>query len=190
MHEALKDIDLPVVVSFGNMAASGGYYVATSADRIFTSKNTLTGSIGVIAIREDRTKKAVKDGIRVEHIKTGNLAGLDDKYHPLTSNMSRVIRGRVERCYETFKRRVAMGRKMTPEHVEAVAKGRVWTGAQAVRNGSCDEIGGLSDAIDFAQRTYCSGAASVVPFPKENTIWEKFSSLFSTPGDARTPSLR
>lgn len=184
IYEAIKGTHLPVVVSFGNTATSGGYFVAASADRIFTSKNTMTGSIGVIAVREDHTKKAAKDGISVEHIKTGDLAGLHDKFHPLTSNMNRVFRCRVERGYETFKERVAMGRKMTSGQVEAVAKGRVWTGAQAVRNGLCDEIGGLNDAIDFAQLTYCSGAASVVPFPKEDTVWEKLSLFLSARGDA------
>ena len=170
--QELKALQLPYVCSFGNMSTSGGYYIASGADRIFASKKSITGSIGVFAVRMDLTGLAKKHGIKVDHVATGPLSGMYSPFHPMTRQMKKMYADSVERSYSQFKNVVAEGRSMSMADVEAIAQGRLWTGLQAKENGLVDEIGGLHHAIDYARCKFTAGEAEVVKWPKEMTVLE------------------
>ncbi|GAX10829.1 protease IV [Fistulifera solaris] len=157
-----RELDgLPLVVSFGNVAASGGYYVAAHANRIFAQQKTITGSIGVFAIRPDLTQLAKQYQVNVEHVTSSELAATFSPFHPLTRKMKKEIVRLVDRMYGQFKEICAEGRHLPLTEIEKLAKGRVWTGEQAKANGLVDELGGLSRALAYARRSYCSSAADV-----------------------------
>jgi len=170
MLQELKALNRPVLFSFGNMSASGGYYIATAADRIFASKKTITGSIGIFGVRLDFTELAKFLGVNVEHVTVGNLAAMDDPYYPMNDSIQKTFAAMIDRGYEQFKQVVAEGRNL--EDVESVGQGRVWTGKQAKENGLVDEIGGLNAAIDYARRKHTTEKAQVVVWPREVGIWE------------------
>jgi signal peptide peptidase SppA len=178
IQQELKSLNLPLVFSFGNVAASGGYYIASSADRIFCSKKTITGSIGVFGIRMDLTGLASQYGINVEHVAAGDLSGSYMPFHPMSRKMRTNMAGQIDRYYAQFKKLVADGRNMPEDSVEAIAQGRVWTGDQAKSNGLIDEVGGLHRAIAYARRTYTSNedvdGTDVVVWPKKKTLLERF----------------
>lgn len=149
--EMLKKEGKPVVVSMGDLAASGGYYIAAPADSIFTRSNTLTGSIGVFGIlpnMEGLFKN--KLGITFDEVKTAQHATLGSITRPLTEVEKRFIQASVDSVYLDFKTRVSEGRKKDIEYVDSIAQGRVWTGKRAVEIGLADRIGGLNDAISCA----------------------------------------
>lgn len=137
----------PVVVSMGNYAASGGYYIACNAHKIFAESNTITGSIGVFGVLPNFTQLATKIGIHTEQVKTNENAAAYSPFLPMDEKFKAVTLEGVERVYKTFVTHVAEGRKMTFAQVDAIAQGRVWTGAQALKIGLVDKIGGLDDAI-------------------------------------------
>jgi len=166
--QELKALKVPVIFSFGNVSASGGYYIASCADRIFASRKTLTGSIGVFGIRADLTGLADKYGVGVQQVAAGDLSAMYSPFHPMTRKMKQNIAGSIDRYYAQFKGVVAEGRRMTMEEVEEIAQGRVWIGEQAKTNGLVDELGGMHRAIAYAQRTYTSGEGKVVVWPKES----------------------
>jgi protease IV len=140
----------PVVVSMGNYAASGGYYIACNASKIFAEKNTITGSIGVFGILPNFTSLATKIGIHTEQVKTHENAADYSPFVPLDDKFKAVTLESVEHIYRTFVTHVATGRKMTFAQVDSIAQGRVWTGADALKIGLVDKIGGLEDAIKEA----------------------------------------
>lgn len=140
----------PVVVSMGNYAASGGYYIACNANKIFAENNTITGSIGVFGILPNFSQLATKIGIHVEQVKTHENSANYSPFVPLDENFKTVTLEGVEHIYRTFVTHVAEGRKMTFAQVDAIAQGRVWTGADAIKIGLVDKIGGLDDAIKEA----------------------------------------
>lgn len=140
----------PVVVSMGNYAASGGYYIACNANKIFAENNTITGSIGVFGILPNFSQLATKIGIHVEQVKTHENSANYSPFVPLDENFKAVTLEGVEHIYRTFVTHVAEGRKMTFAQVDAIAQGRVWTGADAIKIGLVDKIGGLNDAIKEA----------------------------------------
>ena len=142
----------PVVVSLGNYAASGGYYIACNANKIFAEANTITGSIGVFGILPNFTQAATKIGINTEVVKTHENSLGFSPFIPLENNTRMFLQEGVERIYTTFVNRVAAGRKMTYEAVDAVGQGRVWTGSDAVKIGLVDKIGGMDEAIKEAAR--------------------------------------
>ncbi|MCC9073041.1 signal peptide peptidase SppA [Flavobacterium sp. F-65] len=137
----------PVVVSMGNYAASGGYYIACNANKIFAESNTITGSIGVFGVLPNFTPLANKLGINTEQVKTHENAANYSPFVPLDENFKAVTLEGVEHIYRTFVTHVAEGRKMTFDQVDAIAQGRVWAGSEAVKIGLVDKIGGLNDAI-------------------------------------------
>lgn len=137
----------PVVVSMGNYAASGGYYIACNANKIFAESNTITGSIGVFGVLPNFTPLANKLGINTEQVKTHTNAANYSPFVPLDENFKAVTLESVEHIYKTFVTHVAEGRKMTFDQVDAIAQGRVWTGSEALKIGLVDKIGGLNDAI-------------------------------------------
>lgn len=140
----------PVVVSMGNYAASGGYYIACNANKIFAENNTITGSIGVFGILPNFTVIANRYGINTEQVRTHENASDYSPFVPLDEKFKAVTLESIEHVYKTFVVHVAEGRKMTFAQVDAIAQGRVWTGSDAVKIGLVDKIGGLEDAIHEA----------------------------------------
>jgi protease-4 len=142
--------DKPVVVSMGNLAASGGYYIACNADKIVADPTTITGSIGVFGMVPNISEFADRIGINAEQVGT-NKRSLDySLFEPMTDDFYAVTKEGIESVYTTFVTKVAEGRNMTFEEVDKIAQGRVWTGKQALENGLVDELGGLEDAIKLA----------------------------------------
>jgi protease-4 len=138
------------VVSMGNYAASGGYYIACNANKIFAENNTITGSIGVFGILPNFTVIANRYGINTEQVRTHENASDYSPFVPLDEKFKAVTLESIEHVYKTFVVHVAEGRKMTFAQVDAIAQGRVWTGSDAVKIGLVDKIGGLDDAIHEA----------------------------------------
>tara|TARA_R110001583_G_scaffold86860_1_gene226701 strand:+ start:35764 stop:37518 length:1755 start_codon:yes stop_codon:yes gene_type:complete len=141
--------ELPLVVSMGNVAASGGYYLACNADRIFAEPTTITGSIGVFGVIPNFSKLSKTIGINAEQVRTNKGANYS-VFEPMTDAFRQVTTEGVEQVYTTFLERVASGRNMTVEEVDNVAQGRVWSGVDALNNGLVDELGNLDDAILYA----------------------------------------
>ncbi|MCB0546080.1 MAG: signal peptide peptidase SppA, partial [Phaeodactylibacter sp.] len=140
-----------VVVSMGDYAASGGYYISAMADSIFAQPNTLTGSIGVVLAIPDASELLDdKAGIHFDSVKTGPYATGITPFYPLSSGESRLLQKRTDDMYETFLQRVSEGRKLSRDSVHAIAQGRVWTGERALSIGLVDRIGELDDAIASA----------------------------------------
>jgi protease-4 len=139
----------PVVVSMGNYAASGGYYIACNANTIFAEKNTITGSIGVFGILPNFSQLSTKIGINTEQVTTNENSNYSP-FVPLDEKFKKVTLEGIERVYKTFVTHVAEGRKMTFAQVDSIAQGRVWTGSEAKRIGLVDKIGDLNDALKEA----------------------------------------
>lgn len=142
----------PVVVSMGNYAASGGYYIACNANKIYAEANTITGSIGVFGILPNFTEATKKIGINVEQVKTHTNASEYSPFKPLDDNYRGFAQEGVERIYSTFVNRVSAGRKLTFEQVDAIGQGRVWSGQDALKIGLVDKIGGMDEAIKEAAK--------------------------------------
>jgi protease-4 len=140
----------PVVVSMGNYAASGGYYIACNANTIFAENNTITGSIGVFGILPNFSKLTTKIGINAQQVKTHENSARYSPFVPLDDKFKEVTLEGVEHIYKTFVTHVAQGRKMTFAQVDSIAQGRVWTGSEALKIGLVDKIGGLNEAIKEA----------------------------------------
>ena len=140
----------PIVVSMGNYAASGGYYIACNANTIFAENNTITGSIGVFGILPNFSQLTTKMGINVEQVNTHENAAPYSPFVPLNEKFKNVTLEGVEFIYKTFVTHVAQGRKMTFEQVDAIGQGRVWSGSEAIKIGLVDKIGGLDAAIKEA----------------------------------------
>ncbi|MDG1871536.1 MAG: signal peptide peptidase SppA, partial [Flavobacterium sp.] len=140
----------PVVVSMGNYAASGGYYIACNASKIFAENNTVTGSIGVFGILPNFSELSSRIGIHVEQVNTNKNSAGYSPFVPLDEKFKEVTLEGVEHIYKTFVNHVAEGRKMTFEQVDAIAQGRVWSGSEAIKIGLVDKIGGLDAAIKEA----------------------------------------
>ncbi|MBA4259018.1 MAG: signal peptide peptidase SppA [Chitinophaga sp.] len=143
----------PVVVSMGDMAASGGYYIACNADSVFANANTITGSIGVFSVVPNmQSFFKNKIGVTFDGVKTAPYADMGDVSKPLNDNEKRYFQSAVDSIYATFLSRVADGRKLGLAAVDSIAQGRVWTGTSAKKIGLTDRVGGLQDAIDCAAR--------------------------------------
>lgn len=141
----------PVIVSMGGVAASGGYYIACNAERIFASPTTLTGSIGVFNLRLVTEGLYNKLGIRRQSVKRGEHADLTDA-RPMTPEEDSIVQAQIDYFYNQFIRKVADGRGLTVEQVDSVGQGRVWSGRDAFRVGLVDSLGGLARAVDFARQ--------------------------------------
>ena len=167
ISDQLDALSVPVVVSFGNVAASGGFWIAAKADRIFTNRTTRTGSIGAYVLRFDLSKAFKQSGLNVEHISTGPLADLHNPLHPITPAVKEALSSKSTAIYDQFKERVAHGRNMSKDQVENLAQGRVYTGKQAQANGLVDEIGGLNEAIDYVRHKHGMDNAVVEVYPAQ-----------------------
>ena len=143
----------PVIISYGDVAASGGYYMSCNADSIFAEPNTITGSIGVFSILPNMQRFfRNKLGITFDEVKTAPDANELSVSKPLTDMQKRYFQNEVDSIYHTFKSRVADGRKINIEYVDSIAQGRVWLGKKGLRLGLVDRLGGLQDAVDCAAR--------------------------------------
>ena len=142
----------PVVVSMGDVAASGGYYISMAADIIVAQPGTLTGSIGVILGKPVLTDALERAGITTDSVSVGTGATMFAPTHPFTDEEWQQINTWLDAVYRDFTQKVASGRRMPVDRVDEVARGRVWTGADAARNGLVDELGGLQAAAEIARR--------------------------------------
>jgi len=140
----------PVIVSMGSYAASGGYWISASADEIWASPTTITGSIGIFGMLPTFEEPLNKLGIYRDGVGTTNLSGAFDAGKPLRQDVSNAIQNSIENGYNRFLNIVAEGRNMTKEDVDKIAQGRVWSGATAHELGLIDELGGIDKAIESA----------------------------------------
>jgi len=141
----------PVVVSMGNYAASGGYWISAYADEIFAQPNTVTGSIGVFGMLPNAGGLLDKAGIKVHTVKTGEFADVGSVYRPKTEAELALIQASVDEIYDAFLDRVSEGRSMDREKAAEIAQGRVWSGTDALELGLVDKLGNLEDALASAE---------------------------------------
>ena len=173
--QALKEMGKTVVVSMGNVAASGGYWIAMGADEVWASPTTITGSIGVFGILPTFARPLEKLGIHTDGVGTTPLAGKLRLDRPLDPDLRKIFQHATERTYEDFITLVSDARQMPPEAVLKVAEGRVWSGAQAKDRGLVDQTGTLKDAVDAAARIAGLGSDyEAVYQERELTPFESF----------------
>ncbi len=156
----------PVVVSMGDVAASGGYYIACQADRIIAEPNTITGSIGVFGTIPNAAGLAEKIGINAEQVGTNAQSDAYSFFEPMSPEFRAFVKEGIEETYDIFLDRVAKGRNMTVAEVDSVAQGRVWTGSDAVKIGLVDELGGLDLAMERAAELAEIEEYKTVSYPK------------------------
>jgi protease IV len=142
----------PVICSLGDIAASGGYFIAAACSRIYAAPSTLTGSIGIFTGKFDVSGLAAKLGISLETYERGAHASIDSLYRGYTDDERVLILQKLRYFYGRFVDVVARGRSMTPAAVDAVGRGHIWSGDAALRRGLVDEFGGLMDAVAEAKR--------------------------------------
>ena len=170
----------PVIVSMGNYAASGGYWVSTFGDRIFAEPNTLTGSIGVFGMFMDIQKLGNSLGVTWDAAKTGQYADFESSSRPKTDQELALAQARVDDLYSKFLDKVSNGRKIPLATLETIAQGRVWAGSEALDLHLVDEIGGLENAINYASKQAKLGDAyKVKEYPEEVTLADTLAQLLS-----------
>ena len=165
----------PIVVSMGNYAASGGYYISCAADKILASPNTITGSIGVFGLfftAEELLTKKMK--LHFDNVKTNKFSNMGDLHRSLSNEERESIQVSVKNTYQEFITHVAHARNMNTEDVDLIGQGRVWTGIRAKEIGLVDSIGGLSDAIELASQLAEINDFQIEEFPKTDSGIEAF----------------
>ena len=173
-----REIDLlkkekPVVVSMGNLAASGGYYISCNADSIFADANTITGSIGVFSVVPNFGNfMKNKLGITFDRVNTATYADAPSTTRALNPTEQRFMQAGVDSIYYAFKSRVAQGRKKSVEYIDSIAQGRVWIGADAVKVGLVDRIGNLNDAITAAAKMAHVKGFGLKVYPESKSFLE------------------
>ena len=167
----------PLVVSMGNVAASGGYYLAVAGDEIYANDMTITGSIGVFATVPNVEGFTNSIGINVQHVETHKNALGYSVFKSPEGDFRASIKEGIEYVYETFKQRVADGRGLSLEAVEDIAQGRVWTGKQALENGLVDGLGGMDQALAAAARLAEIEEYNLISYPKIEPEFEDFISV-------------
>lgn len=169
----------PVIVSFGDVAASGGYYIAMESDSIFASPNTITGSIGVLGMIPTVKKLVNNIGITTDFVKTNrNSDFLKTIFNPISEEGMQVMTDMTENVYGRFVNHVSQARNMTYEQVDAIGRGRVWSGSQALKLGLVDKIGTLDDAILAAAHKAGLDKYSVKSYPFKKDGFEEFMKQF------------
>jgi len=171
----------PVIVSMGDLAASGGYYIACAADSIFAQPNTITGSIGVFGIIPNMQKFFNnKLGITFDGVKTGKYADLGTVSRPLTESERMIIQLEVNKTYDTFTKKVADGRKKSQSYIDSIGQGRVWSGTEALQRGLVDRLGNIDDAIASAAKKAKIKDFKIVNYPAQV---DPIKSLFDNSAD-------
>ncbi len=183
----LKKTGKPLVVSMGNYAASGGYYIACLADSILAEENTVTGSIGVFRIipsvgglLEDKV------GVTFDTVKTGKYSQGLNVFFDIGEDEGRIMQKQVDFMYETFLKRVSDGRQLSRNAVDAIAQGRVWSGSDAIPIGLVDKIGNLQDAIKVAAKMSKSTDYRITEYPQVKNSVEQLIEDLMNPNDAET----
>ncbi|MBT6994390.1 MAG: signal peptide peptidase SppA [Candidatus Cloacimonetes bacterium] len=174
IFQHLQKINKPIVVSMGNVAASGGYYIAANADYIFADPFTITGSIGVVAMYPNLKKFSDKIGIHSDPISKGKFSNITDPFLETKSTTIAAMKIGIEATYQEFKNRVADGRNMSITEVEKIAQGRIWSSNDALENNLIDEVGSQKNAIQKAAELAEIANYSVKYFPKQKTLTEIF----------------
>ncbi|WP_293782985.1 signal peptide peptidase SppA [uncultured Pedobacter sp.] len=163
----------PVIASFGDVAASGGYYIGCAADSIFVQPNTITGSIGVFGIIPNfQNLMTNKLGITFDGVKTGKYADIMATNRPMTAGERFIIQNELNRIYSGFVSRVADGRKKSKTYIDSIGGGHVWIGTDAVQIGLADRIGGFKDAIKAAAKKAKLKNYKVVEYPDVIDPWK------------------
>ena len=172
---------MPVVASYGDYAASGGYYISCMADRIFAQPNTLTGSIGVFGTIPNAEKLLTRKlGFTFDHVQTNeNSTAFTGVSRPMTAYEEAVMQQSIEEIYAGFVGKVAQGRKMTPAGVDSIGQGRVWSGTSALQIGLVDELGGLDDAVECAAELAGLTRYEKEEFPKDKDFTTQLLELFN-----------
>ncbi|MBB5203050.1 protease-4 [Inhella inkyongensis] len=181
--ELARKAGKPVVVSMGDVAASGGYWVSMSADQVIADPSTITGSIGVFGMLPTADKLLEKIPVHTGGVTTSWLVGAGDPRRPLDPRVAQAVQAGIDRIYLDFIGKTAAARKKTPEQIDAVAQGRVWTGQQALQHGLIDRLGSLSDAVaEAAKRAKLEGEPKLEYIEKDRGHFVKLLESFA---DAR-----
>lgn len=175
----------PLIVSMGNYAASGGYYISCMADTIVAQPNTITGSIGIFGLIPNIQGLNQKIGLTYDGVKTNKMSDAISVNRPFTPEEKLLMQNYVNRGYELFVKRCADGRKMTVDQIKAIAEGRVWTGEDALKIGLVDKIGGLNDAIQIAVTKANLTTYNVKEFPEKEDFKTKFMKNLAKDMEAR-----
>ena len=174
-----------LIVSMGDYAASGGYYISCMADKIVAQPNTITGSIGIFGVIPNISGLNEKLGLTYDGVKTNKMSDAITVNRKFTPEERDLMQNYVNRGYELFVKRCADGRKMKTEQIKAIAEGRVWTGGDAIKNGLVDKIGGLNDAIALAVTKAKLKTYNVSEYPEKETFESKFMKSFSDDVETR-----
>ncbi len=182
----LKELELaradrkPVVVSFGTVAASGGYYIACASDRIFCEPNTITGSIGVFGILPNIKDFANNWGVTFDSVSTSKFGNIVTIARPKTPEELAQVQNIVDRIYDTFVGHVAKSRNLPVERVKEIAQGRVWSGSEAVKLGLVDEVGGLDAALAYArEKARVPADFPISEFPSEKDLQQQLAEILT-----------
>jgi protease-4 len=186
--EKAKEQGIKVVTSMGDVAASGGYYIASNSDKIYAESNTITGSIGVFGMIPNTRELYEKHlGISMDTVKTGKFSTMSTDagmFYAFNEEEGKIITQSIEEIYDIFKTRVSKGRKLDRAHVDTIAEGRVWLGNVAKEIGLVDELGGLDDAVKTAAKLANVKEYKISAYPKVKSFEENILSSLS--GDEKT----
>jgi protease-4 len=180
----------PVIVSMGDYAASGGYWIATGANHIFAEPNTITGSIGVFGLQFNVQKLANSNGLTWDVVKTGRYADRTTISRPKTPQELAIAQKSVNQIYDQFLNKVAESRKLPKQKVAQIAQGRVWSGQDAKALGLVDEIGGIDDAIEYAaQQAKLGENWELEEYPKLRSLEQRILETLTNEASARTQKI-
>ncbi len=175
----------PIVVSMGDYAASGGYYISCAANKIFAQKNTITGSIGVFGMIPN-VSKLLKDkaGIYTDTVNTNRFSDLGGIYRNYTDKEKAFIQASVENVYDVFITRVSEGRNISKSQVDSIGQGRVWSGMEGKNIGLVDAFGGIKEAVEEAAKLANTKQFNLIEYPEYKSIWTKFLGNQTSQDDA------
>jgi protease-4 len=182
----------PILCSFGDVAASGGYFLAAPCRRIFTNPLTVTGSIGIFGGKVDASGLLAKFGVHTTTLQRGAHADMEGNFRPYTDEERRLLLARLQAGYERFLATVSAGRNLRRDEVDALGQGHVWSGAAAIQKRLCDETGGLSDAVSAAWAAAGQGPGSIPVryYPQEEPgLLRQLLALFNLPLSATPAAL-
>jgi len=171
----------PLIVSMGDVAASGGYYISCNANKIFASNNTITGSIGVFGLffkMEDLLKNKLK--LHFDEINTNDFSNFGNLSRLFNTKEKEMLGNLIDQTYDTFLKRVSDGRDKNKKEINEISQGRIWSGKEAKKIGLVDEIGDLNDAIKYAAKVVNLNNYQVVEFPKKKDFFQIIMDEFQT----------
>ena len=195
IHHAVQTLQakgLPVVVSMGDYAASGGYYISCEADYIYAEPNTLTGSIGIFGTIPNIKKLREKIGLDVDCVTTNRHSALDNNmlFHGMNPEEQKIMQDMIERGYDLFTRRCAEGRHLTQDSIKAIGEGRVWLGQDALNIGLVDALGNMDDAIKKAAQLAETEDYQLVYYPEKKDPMAELLNLLDNTTDEEKLILR